>query len=119
MRAAKKKPKRQQDTAMERIALLFDSAEREYKRRPDRSRRYVELASRLAMRYNVRLPANLKRKFCKECHMYVAHGAGCRTRVSGGSRVVTCPYCGNISRYPLKPPANSSCCQDSPGRRAG
>lgn len=106
---------------MERIALLFDSAEREFRRRPDRSRRYVELALRIAMRYNVRLPASLKRRFCKECHMYLAHGAGCRTRVSGGSRIVTCSHCGKISRYPLEPKAEGSRCRGrrSLWRRAG
>lgn len=101
MRAAQRKPKWQQETAMERIALLLDSAEREFRSRPDRSRRYVELASKIAMRYNLRLPANLKRRFCKECYMYMVPGLSCRTRISGGNRIMACSRCGGISRHPL------------------
>lgn len=101
MRTRARKPEWQQETAMERIMLLFDSAEREFRQRPDRSRRYMELASRIAMRYNIRLPKRLKRRFCKRCYMYLVPGTSCRTRLdkNHGNMVVTCSSCGNAGRY--------------------
>ena len=100
-RKTSSKPKWQQETAMERIMLLFGSAEREFRQRPDRSRRYMELAARLAMRYNVRLPQSLKRKFCKECYMYMVPGASCMVRFSKGNNIITCSFCGNKITYPV------------------
>ena len=102
MRTNKKKPKLQQETAKERISLLFSSAEREFRQRPDRSRRYMELASRMAMRYNVRLPQSLKRKFCKECYMYMVPGSSCRVRLSNSSVIVTCSSCGRKTKHPIR-----------------
>lgn len=98
-RVSKAKPRWQQETAKERINILFSSAEREFRQRPDRSRRYMELASRIAMRYNMRLPQNLKRRFCKECYMYLVPGASCRVRLIGGSKIMTCSSCGHVTRY--------------------
>jgi len=100
-RTASAKPRWQQETAMERIMLLFGSAEREFRQRPDRSRRYMELAARLAMRYNVRLPQSLKRKFCKECYMYMVPGVSCMVRFSKGNNIITCSFCGSKTRYPI------------------
>jgi len=64
MRARGRKPLWQQKIARERIQILFSLAEKEIKKHPERSRRYIELARKLGLRYNVRLPRELKRKFC-------------------------------------------------------
>ena len=67
-----RKPSRKQEwqkkIASERINILFRLASEEFKKHPERSNRYVELARKIGMRYNVRIPKLLKRRFCKKCH---------------------------------------------------
>ncbi|MBU2564846.1 MAG: ribonuclease P protein component 4, partial [Candidatus Thermoplasmatota archaeon] len=47
---------------------LFTLAEKEsLKHNMDRADRYVELARKIGMRYNVSIPAKYKRRFCKHC----------------------------------------------------
>lgn len=70
MRIRSKKPDWQQDIAKERIQVLFDLAEKEFKKYPERSRRYVQLARKIGLRYNVRLPKEIKRSFCKNAMDY-------------------------------------------------
>jgi len=89
--------------AAERIERLFELAERVFEKRPELSDRYVKLAWKIATRYNVRLPVNLKRKFCRKCLSFLRPGASCRVRVQSGYVVVTCLRCDNAMRQPLKP----------------
>ena len=50
--------------ALERMEILFHEAEQEARHdRWARARRYVDLARRIGMRYNVRVPARFKRRF--------------------------------------------------------
>jgi ribonuclease P protein subunit RPR2 len=101
MRKNRKKPRWQNDSAAERIEALFAMAAREAAARPDRARRYAGLAIKIGMRYNIRLPAELKRRVCRSCGSYLAAG-GRRVRISGGRRTVTCLNCGAVARYPLE-----------------
>ncbi len=98
------KPKWQKDIAKERIKILFDLAEKEFKEHPERSHRYVELARKIGMRYNVRIPRELKRKFCKKCHHYLVPGVNLRvrTRVSQQAVIMKCLDCGHVMRYPYR-----------------
>ncbi|HYM38727.1 MAG TPA: ribonuclease P protein component 4 [Thermoplasmata archaeon] len=89
--------------ALERIEILFRHAEHEaLQARPVRARRYVDLARRIGMRYNVRVPAAFKRRFCKECLAYLLPGVNARVRVGRGRIVVTCTACGAIQRMPFR-----------------
>jgi len=100
MRTRSKKPDWQQNIAKERIQILFDLAEKEFRKNPERSRRYVELARKIGLRYNVRLPKELKKKFCKECNSLLLPGKSCTMRVVG-KRILTikCSNCNKIYRY--------------------
>jgi ribonuclease P protein subunit RPR2 len=86
-----------------RIKILFRLAEEEA-RQPDRGRadRYVELARKLGMRYNVRIPRHLKRRICRKCHAYLVPGRNATVRVRRGRIIVHCHECGRILRYPFK-----------------
>ncbi len=87
--------------ALERMRILFVQAEKEaVLHRPARARRYVELARRIGMRYNVRMPPEFKRRFCKACLAYLVPGVNARFRVGRGRLVVTCTACGEIQRLP-------------------
>lgn len=89
--------------ALERMLVLFDLAEKEaLQGHGPRARRYVDLARKIGMRYNVRVPAEYKRRFCKECGAYFVPGVNARVRVGRGRVVVTCTGCGAIQRVPYR-----------------
>jgi len=98
-----KKPEWQEDIAEERIEILFSLAEKELGKHPERSRRYVELARKISLRYNIRMPKELKRTFCKGCNTLFS-ASGRRVRMDSRTRTmsVKCLNCGRLYRYPYK-----------------
>lgn len=88
------------DMAQQRIARLFELAQQEFSKHPERSNRYVELARRIGMRYRVRIPVELKRKVCKHCNAYLVQGANARTRLQDARITTTCLNCGKQMRFP-------------------
>lgn len=89
--------------AVERIERLFELAERVFEKHPELADRYVKLAWRIAMRYNIRLPATLKRKFCRKCLSFWKPGASCRVRIKPSYVITTCLRCGRQMRLIYKP----------------
>ncbi len=98
-----KKPDWQQDIAEERIEILFNLAEKEFKKHPERSKRYIELARKIGLRYNVRFPKELKRQFCKKCNSILI-GSTKQVRIDSKTKTIAikCLNCGKIYRYPYK-----------------
>jgi ribonuclease P protein subunit RPR2 len=89
-------------TAKERIDILFELAEREAEdHKIHRSTRYVELARKIGMRYNVRIPRMYRRRFCKHCHSYLHPSINTRIRIKGRNIVINCESCGGYMRMPL------------------
>jgi len=88
------------DMAYERMHLLFELADHEFKTHPELSNRYVGLARRIGMRYRLRMPPELKRRICKHCHVYLVQGATARTRLQGTHITTTCTVCGKQMRQP-------------------
>jgi ribonuclease P protein subunit RPR2 len=89
--------------ASERMAVLFTLAEKEaVAGREARARRYIELARKIGMRYNVRVAPEFRRRFCKKCLAYLLPGTNARVRVGRGRLVVTCLACGTIQRMPYR-----------------
>jgi len=100
-----RKPKKvdwQQKIAKERIDILFNLAEKEFKRHPERSKRYVELARKIGLRYNVRFTKALKKKFCKNCNSLLKPGASAKIRLDRKTKsiVIKCLNCSKTSRHP-------------------
>lgn len=97
-----KKPVWQQKIAKERIQILFKLAKKEFKAHPKRSGRYVELARKIGLRYNIRFSKQLKRKFCKNCNILLIPGISSQTRIKSKKKIVEvkCLKCGKIYRYP-------------------
>jgi len=87
--------------ARERIVRLFSQAEKESDQYPARSNRYVELARAISMKQRVRIPRELRRRFCRHCSAFLVPGRTSRVRVHGGKVVVTCLVCGSVRRYPV------------------
>jgi ribonuclease P protein subunit RPR2 len=100
-RTRSKKPGWQQEIAEERIGILTGLAERESAEHPERSERYAELAKKIGMRYNVKIPGELRRS-CKGCHAFLVPGRNCIVRMNARtlSVEVKCMKCGKVSRHP-------------------
>ena len=61
---------------------------------------HMSLAAKIGMRYNVRLPRDLKRRYCRKCHAFLVPGKNCRVRISRGKVTTTCGVCGDVRRIP-------------------
>ncbi|HDI02684.1 MAG TPA: ribonuclease P [Candidatus Aenigmarchaeota archaeon] len=88
--------------ARERISILLNLADKEVSKHPERSRRYVELARKIGMRYKVRFPKKYKRRICKTCYSYLKPGVTCTVRLDSKQKCVVwkCLNCGRERRYP-------------------
>lgn len=95
---AKRYPSKNQlkETALERIEILFEEA----KKTPSKANRYVELARKLAMKVNLRIPRSLKRTYCKHCSNYFKQG-NYRVRTKNGYVVYTCFTCKKYSKFKI------------------
>ena len=89
--------------ARERIDTLFQQAEKAaLSGRYDRSRRYVELARKIGMRYNVRIPQKYRMHYCRKCNSFLIDGVNAEYRLNSGKITVTCMNCGNVYRHPYR-----------------
>jgi ribonuclease P protein subunit RPR2 len=96
------KPGWQQEIAEERISILFGLAKHEFGGHPERSDRYVELARKIGMRYNVRLRKEFRMSLCRSCRRYLVPGKNCVVRSNARtlSVEVKCLGCGRVMRFP-------------------
>ena len=101
MRQRSAKPDWQQKIAKERIDILFDLAGKNLGKNLERSQRYVELARKIGMRYNVRFSKEMKRKFCKNCNTLLK-GAKAQVRTERKSLIIKCQVCNTIYKYSYK-----------------
>jgi len=100
---ARRKKGQERRIAGERIETLFGLAEQEGSRgNLARADRYVELARRIGMRYNVRLPSKFKRRVCRVCHSYLLPPKTARVRIGKSRLVTTCLKCGAVMRFPYR-----------------
>jgi ribonuclease P protein subunit RPR2 len=84
------------------MVRLFELAEGARAQRPDRSRRYVELARRIGMRYQVSAPSVWRRRVCRGCNDLLVPGINARVRMRAGCQVVTCLSCERVMRFPVR-----------------
>lgn len=100
----KGKPLWRMRIARERIEKLFNLAEKEFKTKPERSKKYIELARKIGKRYNVRLTKEQKRSFCKKCNQLLILGKTSEARHDSKKKliIIKCTNCGNIYKYPYR-----------------
>lgn len=91
--------------AQERMRHLVALAEKAQRRKEPSSeiKRYVSLARRIGMRYQVSLPRDMRRRLCRGCESVLISGTSARHRVTNGRLTITCLACGAVKRYPFKP----------------
>jgi len=88
--------------ALERIRTLFKEAEvRAREGEQKLADRYVAIARKISMKHKVKIPKELKRRFCKHCYSYLT-SKNSRTRVRDGKLVVYCFNCKKYTRLPYK-----------------
>lgn len=92
---------KQKNIARSRINILFREAESIAKKNSRLADSYVGLARKIAMKTRIRIPKDLKRKFCKDCYSYLTPGINCRVRTKNSKVVYYCLVCKKYSRYPF------------------
>ena len=84
------------------VAELFAKAEAAFNKDKALANRYIKNARKAAMKVRMRLPAALKRKFCKHCYSFLMPGKNSRVRVNRGKVIISCFECKKFTRIPLK-----------------
>ncbi|MFQ6088537.1 MAG: ribonuclease P protein component 4 [Candidatus Methanofastidiosia archaeon] len=87
--------------ALKIMKNLFLLAEMNFDIHPEGSHRYVELIRRISMRCRVRIPKEVKRRYCKHCHKFLHPQKNSRVRTRKGKLVIKCLECGGYMRQPF------------------
>ena len=90
-----------QEIARERVKELFEQAEEIFSKDTKLADRYVNLARKIAMKVNLKMPRGLNRKFCKHCYSFLKQGVNCRVRTQKHNVVYSCLVCNKHMRFPL------------------
>jgi len=99
----KNKKNKQIEIAKKRIDKLFLLAEKNAKNsRFDLSDRYIKIARKIAMRYQIKINKDQKRKFCKHCYSYILPNINSRIRINRGKIIIFCKNCNKYTRILLK-----------------
>ncbi len=96
-----RKPAQQQKIALERIDKLFQQAKLRAADSPALAKRYVTLARKIGMKYKVRLPKELRRRFCRACNAYWT-SQNSRIRLRSGMVVAYCLECRHFRKFRYK-----------------
>lgn len=62
------------------------------------AKKYIKKAKGAAMHFNIKLPKELRKKFCRKCFAYLT-SKNSTIRVKRGFVAVKCLDCSTISRY--------------------
>ena len=87
-----------QKIGLERIYRLFELAEQEFSRHPERSRRYVELARKIGTKNKVKVPNELRKSFCKKCGSFLKQGTNSSLGKEGSLLTLACKECGFVRK---------------------
>jgi ribonuclease P protein subunit RPR2 len=98
----KKQKNMLRSVATQRMWRLFELAEKEFEKHPERSERYVQLIRNISMRNRMRIPREIKHRICKHCYAFLVPGINAHHRLKGGYLVISCERCGKEMRYPYK-----------------
>src|SRR3989344_6664111 len=94
--------KQLQHLALIRVKELFKEAQHMHQTHPQLADRYVQIARRTAMKVNLKLPREFKRRFCKHCYAFFVPSKNCRIRIHKSRVVYYCFSCKKYMRFMLK-----------------
>ncbi|MEM2210751.1 MAG: RNase P subunit [Nitrososphaerales archaeon] len=86
------------ELAKQRVDILLKNALKYATINMDLAQRQAQIARRICMKYNIRLPYEKKQLFCKGCKKLIIPGLNARVRLSKKikSVVITCMECGHV-----------------------
>ena len=87
--------------AYDKIKVLFDEAKLQSRKNIELSNRYVKLARKIAMKVNLRMPREYKRRFCNHCYNYFTNNNR-RVRVHKSRVIYYCLNCKKYTRFVIK-----------------
>ncbi len=93
---------KRKEIALERIYRLFELAEAEFPKHPERSKRYVELARKIGTRNKAIIPTELKKQFCKKCSAFLVKEKNAEWKKTGTLVEIKCKECGYCFKKPVK-----------------
>ncbi|MBU4300200.1 MAG: ribonuclease P protein component 4 [Nanoarchaeota archaeon] len=104
IKRSRRKPSELIEIANERIDILFSRAQLEFALHPELSNRYVEIARDIAKKFNIHIPIELRRKFCKNCGSYLVPGNNLTVRLLSKEKKVIrkCGVCGDEKKVPYR-----------------
>ncbi|MFX1299475.1 MAG: ribonuclease P protein component 4 [Promethearchaeota archaeon] len=104
--------RRWRTTVMNHLQTLFRQAEEVAPHDPALAQRYVQMARRIVIRTRIRLPPDLRHRYCHRCEHYLRPGVNSRIRLRttgrSGSTVITCLSCGYRRKIIWKRPKNGT-----------
>ena len=89
------------ELALEKIKILFNEAKLQSEKNIELSNKYVKLARKIAMKVNLRIPRDYKRRFCKHCYIYFTN-KNRRVRVHKSRVIYYCLNCKKYMRFVIK-----------------
>ncbi len=93
--------KTQKEGALQQVRALFDAAAIIFPKNPAEANRLTAKAHREVLRSKLKLPAVLKKRYCKSCRSFWMPGKTVRVRLGKGRVVYSCLSCKKIQRMPL------------------
>ena len=87
-----------------RVRRMLDLAKRTVKEDEALAQRYADMARRIGMKTNVRIPEEYRPMLCRKCKRFIYPGLSCRVRIRQRREphvAITCLYCGGVMRRPL------------------
>lgn len=85
--------------AVEQISKIFEEARKLSQEKADL---HVHKARRMAQRANIRLPRELKRRYCKHCYAHLKTGTNARIRTREGTLIIYCYACKKYTKQGLR-----------------
>src|SRR3989338_2809803 len=94
--------KQQQKLALSEIGGILAKAREAFDAKPKLAHKYAKSSRRIALKYKLKLPLNLKRRICKNCHAFLVPGKNLRVRTTRGHVTYYCLECRKFMRFGYK-----------------
>ena len=94
--------KQQQKLALTEITAILTKAREVFDEKPDLAHKYAKKSRRMALKYKLRIPSNLRRRVCKNCFSFLVPGKNLRVRTTRGHVTYYCLNCKKFMRFGYK-----------------
>jgi ribonuclease P protein subunit RPR2 len=93
--------KAQKESSLQQVRSLFDAAAVIFPKNPAEAHKLTAKAHTIVLRSKLKLPAVLKKRYCKHCKAFWMPGKTVRVRLAKGRIIYSCLSCRKIQRMPL------------------